>query len=111
MAECCDKSGILPARSVPSALEAVDAAIRTALRNRVTGKILECSQRHLKRMLIEPSWAAVVMLFAGREVTDQSAKPVQQGFGELVRAEVERQPVKDLLVNCFRLSHCHDSFI
>ena len=66
-------------------------------------------------MLVETPRAAMVMVFAGREVSDQTAKSIQQSLSEFVRAEVKRQPIEDLLVERSGLRtglrHCHDTLI
>ena len=89
-----NKGGILPPRSVPGTPKAIDTPIWLALHNNVALKLLQCLQSNFQRMLIQTAGIRVMILGAGWQAADHTAKSFEQPLSERPRLWVQRQPIQ-----------------
>src|SRR5579883_171435 len=68
VAESTDEGGVLPARAVARAAEAIDGAVLPTLHDDVALELLQSLQRHFQRMLVQTSRLGVVVALAGWEI-------------------------------------------
>src|SRR5437899_10488208 len=89
-----DKRGILPSRAVPGTPKTIDTPIRLALHNDVALKLLQCLQTNLQRMLIQTTGFRVMILGAGWQAANHTAKSFEQPLSQCPRLRLQRQPIQ-----------------
>src|SRR2546425_8452158 len=89
-----NKRGILPPRAVPGTPKAIDTPIWLALHHNVALKLLQCLQTNLQRMLIQTTGVRVMILGAGWQTADHTAKSFEQPLSQRPCLRVQRQPIQ-----------------
>src|SRR5579883_1011267 len=111
VAQSRNERGILPARAVMGAAEAVHAAVGPTLHLHLALKLFQSFERDFERMPVEPAGLSVVVRGAGWQIAHCYGKPFKQPFSQRPRPQVRREPVENLFLDCARLQHCHDALI
>src|SRR5579883_1250745 len=101
VAESTDEGGVLPARAVARAAEAIDGAVLPTLHDDVALELLQSLQRHFQRMLVQTSRLGVVVALARWEIAHGFGEPVEQPLSQRAHLEIRRQPVENLVRECF----------
>jgi len=82
MAQSGNERGVLPARAVAGAAEAVNAAVWPPLHAHVPLELLQSLERHLYGMAVEAAGLGVVVRGAGWQVAHCYGKPFEQPFSQ-----------------------------
>src|SRR5215469_13172396 len=111
MAQGGNERGVLPARAVAGASEAIRAAVWPPLHLHVALELFEGLERDLYGMAVVATGLGVVVLGAGWQVAHCYGKPLEEPFSPRPRLQVQREPVQSPFLCRHRLQHCHDALI
>src|SRR5579871_3777601 len=100
VAESTDEGGVLPARAVARAAEAIDGAVLPTLHDDVALELLQSLQRYFQRMPVQTSRLGVVVALAGWQIAHGFGEPVEQPLSQHPHLQIRRQLVENLDCEC-----------
>src|SRR5579883_2589667 len=104
MAECRDERGVLPARAVAGAAEAINRAVWPMLHLHLALELFQSLESHLHRMPVQASGLGVVVVGAGWQVAYHVGEPSEQPLSQRPHLRVTRQQIEYPVFRIFQRS-------